>query len=100
MGVDDGRSGNVTRREYHRAYYARNAERIRIQHQKRQQIRHWTRWLLESLRTDWPPEPAVIDPTDRLQPIRRPTLRLPRQGQKSTQFAPNSVRALESQPGV
>ena len=64
----------VERRIYHREYWRRNAKRLRVYHNHRQQISYWTMWLLANL--EWPVEPTPIYPKS--YPIRRPTLHLPR----------------------
>lgn len=69
--VDRGRG---SRREYHRAYYARTAARRRKLSGDRQKAKRWAAWLLANL--EWPAEVEIVVP--RSPPLRRPVLRLPR----------------------
>lgn len=57
------------RREYHRGYYKRNAKRLCTDARHRYQIRYWTAWLLNELRTNWPSEPAPVYAADLLDSL-------------------------------
>lgn len=54
----------MTRREYSRDYYARTAERRRLLAEHRRAARHWCRWLVTELLTNWPPEPGPVYAAD------------------------------------
>jgi len=52
------------RREYHRDYYARTAQKRRKLASDRRQCRRWTAWLLAELFRHWPPEPRPVFAAD------------------------------------
>lgn len=54
----------MSRREYARLYYVRTAERRRLLAEHRRSAQHWCRWLIDEIRTNWPPEPAPLYAAD------------------------------------
>jgi hypothetical protein len=65
----------MTRTTYHAAYYRNTAPRRRYLSNFRKALRINCVWLLNEIRAHREPEPTV-NITPRIQPIRRPVLRL------------------------
>lgn len=73
-----GRGWVMNRRTYHAAYYRDTAPRRRELARRRAAMRRNCEWLLNELRQSTPDVPLTVAVSPRIQPLRRPVLRLKR----------------------